>query len=494
MRAAQIAFPGGDAMRAVMRDADSGTTRTVAGSVDRHQRHNGRQRQGGADDSEGSLGGKHKVTASAPDYSSPGLVAAATDSDTFDAVLQVRSATGSTLPDDIPPIVAASVYQVAMSLKKPFVTGFGPTITRNTVLVRIVAEDGSEGWGEAPALDHPFYLPETTSTTYAIVTEYALPLALAAGDPQPWAAVAAMSRIRGNGFARAGVEAAFWALQSQREQRAIRDMLGASTERIAVGESVSIAQTPDETLDEIAARLREGFRRIKLKIRLGWDVELVREVRAAFGDDILLQVDANGVYTLDDADVFVALDEFGLLCIEQPLGFDDLAGSARLQRMLRTPICLDEAIRNPKDVELALDMDACRNVNLKPARVGGITEARRIHDVCVRRGVPLWCGGMLESGIGRATNLALCALPGFTQPADMSPASVLYTEDLVDPTFDVDPDGYIAVPDTPGVGLPVATERVYRRTVRWATLDRSTGQLEAMPLEALPRNDAVAAG
>jgi o-succinylbenzoate synthase len=405
-----------------------------------------------------------------------------------------RNQTRSTLPDDIPPIVSASVFQVSMPLKKPFITGFGPTATRNTVLVRIVDDDGMEGWGEAPALDHPFYLPETTSTTYAIVTEYALPLALAAGDARPAAVVAAMSGIRGNAFACAGVEAAFWALQSQRDQCPIRDMIGAPADRIPVGESVSITDTLDETLAEIALRLREGFRRIKLKIRPGWDVELVREVRAAFGDDILLQVDANAVYTFDDAGIFVALDEFGLLCIEQPLGFDDMEGSARLQKMLRTPICLDEAIRSPKDVERALDMDACRNVNLKPPRVGGITEARRIHDMCLQRGVPLWGGGMLESGIGRATNLALCALPGFTQPADMSPASILFTEDLVEPTFTLDPDGYIAVPTTPGVGFPVATERVFRRTVRWATLDRSSGRLENMALDALPRTDALAAG
>ncbi len=371
-------------------------------------------------------------------------------------------------------IVKAEVYEVAMPLLKTFVTGFGDTSSRHTVLIHIVDDDGFEGWGEAPALDHPFYLPETTSTTYSIVVEYALALSLQATSGDPRDVVRAMSPIRGNTFARAGVEAAYWALASARSGQPMSALLGGSAVRVAVGESLSIADSMEETLEEVALRLSEGYRRIKLKIRPGWDVNVVRAVRERFGHDILLQVDANAAYTLDEADVFHALDEFELLCIEQPLGYDDFEGSQALQRQLETAICLDEAIRSPSDARRALDMDACRNINVKPARVGGLVASLEIHDLCVKRGIPMWCGGMLESGIGRSANLALCSLPGFTQPADMSPAVVLYEEDLVDPTYLVDPEGYIAVPQASGLGFNVVTDRITARTVRLAVLDQRT--------------------
>jgi O-succinylbenzoate synthase len=178
-----------------------------------------------------------------------------------------------------------------------------------------------------------------------------------------------------------------------------------------------------------------------------------------------------------------SLDDFGLLCIEQPLGYDDIEGSAVLQRQLQTPICLDEAIRNPTDARRALDIDACRNINVKPGRVGGLVASLEIHDLCIERGIPMWCGGMLESGIGRSANLALCSLPGFNQPADMSPASVLYADDLVDPTYIVEPDGYVAVPATPGLGFNVVPSRIIDRTVRFATLDPSSQNIRERSLD-----------
>ena len=206
----------------------------------------------------------------------------------------------------------------------------------------------------------------------------------------------------------------------------------------------------------------------------------MRAVREAFGD-IALQVDANAGYSLEDAAHLARLDEFGLLCIEQPLAFDDLLGHAELQRRLDTPICLDESLRSAEDVRRALRIEACRNVNLKPGRVGGITESLSVHDLCREAGVPLWGGGMLESGIGRAPNLALCSLPGFTQPADMSPASVLFTEDLVDPTYRVDGEGYVAVPEEPGLGFPVDEARVRARTVRLVEVDADGNATEMDP-------------
>jgi O-succinylbenzoate synthase len=382
-----------------------------------------------------------------------------------------------------PRIAHASVFEVALPLLKTFVTGFGDTSSRHTDLIHLVDDEGFEGWGEAPALDHPFYLSETTSTTFSIIVEYALPLALQSNSFDPHDIARAMAPIRGNTFARAGVEAAYWALSSAREGRPISALLGGALPRVAVGESLSISDTLDETLEEVSLRLDEGYRRIKLKIRPGWDIEVVRAVRESFGDEILLQVDGNASYDLDDADVFRALDDFGLLCIEQPLGYDDMEGSAVLQRQLHTPICLDEAIRNPTDARRALDTDACRNINVKPGRVGGLVASLEIHDLCVERGIPLWCGGMLESGIGRSANLALCSLPGFNQPADMSPASVLYSDDLVDPTYIVESDGHVEVPIAPGLGFDVVPSRIIDRTVRFATSDESTQSIRERSLD-----------
>ena len=377
-------------------------------------------------------------------------------------------------------VVAAEVLRVRMTLHEPFVTGFGATPVRTTVLVRIEDEDGGVGWGEAPALDHPFYLPETTSTTYAVITEYALPMVIRSGVTAPDDVAEALLPVRGNSFARAGVEAAFWSLAAARAGRSISQLLGGTRDRIAVGESISIKPTIDETLEEISLRITEGYRRIKLKIRPGWDVEPVRAVREAFGD-VLLTVDANAVYGIDDLDTFLALDAFGLLCIEQPFAYDDIAGSAALQRRIETPVCLDEAVTGPRAAREAIALDACRNINLKPPRVGGLTAALEIHDLCIDRGVPVWVGGMLESGIGRAGNLAVASLPGAVEPADMSPAHVLFTEDLVDPTFQVDPEGYVAVPDVPGLGFDVEPDRVAARTVQRAVWDRASSSMKEAP-------------
>ncbi|MCU1671869.1 MAG: menC [Blastococcus sp.] len=367
---------------------------------------------------------------------------------------------------DRAPVVTAEVRQVALPFIKPFVTGFGVTASRQTVLIHLTDADGNEGWGEGPALDHPFYLPDTTATTFGIAADVALPLALEAGDLSPASVAASMGVIRGNTFARSGVEGAFWALQAAAEGRSLQELMGGSGESVPVGESLGIAATVDETLEEVALRLSEGYGRIKLKIRPGWDVEPVRAVREAFGPDVMLQVDANAAYTLADVDTLRRLDDYDLACIEQPLQWDALLEHAQLQRHLATPVCLDETLRSFEDVRRALDIDACRNVNLKPGRVGGLTASLRIAELCRERGIALWCGGMMESGIGRAGNLALCSAAGFTDPADMSPASVLFEWDLVDPTFEVEPDGTIAVPVAPGLGFAVRADRVEAQTIR----------------------------
>lgn len=360
----------------------------------------------------------------------------------------------------------AEVLEVTLPLRQPFVTGFGTVDSRRTVLVHLQDEDGVDGWGEAPALDDPYYLPDTTSTTFVMAWEYALPLALAAATDNATDVAAAMRPIRGNTFARAGVEQAFWSLAASAKDVALRELIGGSRTRVPVGDSLGITEDLDETLAEVRLRLAEGYQRIKLKIKPGWDVEVVAAVRELIGDDVMLQVDANAAYTLNDAAHLARLDDYQLACIEQPLGWDQLIEHATLQKRLRTPVCLDESLRSFDDVNRALDIGACRNVNLKPARVGGITESRRIAELCAERGVPLWCGGMMESGIGRAGNLALCSLPAFTEPADMSPASVHFEWDLIDPTYELSADGTIAVPEQPGLGFHVRRDRIESQTVR----------------------------
>jgi o-succinylbenzoate synthase len=360
-----------------------------------------------------------------------------------------------------------------MPLREPFVTSFGPTTERHVVLVRLTDADGRVGWGEAAPLDHPFYLPDTVSGAFAVIVEYAVPACLRAEPTHPRDAAAAMGGIRGNTFARAGVEQAFWVLEAVRTARSLGRLFGAERDRIAVGESLGIKDTVDALLEEVALRLEEGYRRIKLKVAPGWDVDVVAAVRDAVGPGVMLQVDANAAYTMDDAEHLARLDAFDLACIEQPLEYDDLLGHAELQQRLATPICLDESLRSARDVRTALRIGACRNVNLKPGRVGGITESLAIHELCRDQGVPLWCGGMLESGVGRAANIALAGLPGFDQPADMSPAAILYEEDLVDPTYRVDADGCVEVPTVQGLGFPVAEDRIQARTLRRVELDGS---------------------
>jgi O-succinylbenzoate synthase len=367
---------------------------------------------------------------------------------------------------DRAPIVHAEVLEVALPLLRPFVTGFGVTSTRSTMLVHLADESGLEGWGEGPALNDPYYLPDTTSSAYGVAVDFGLPLALALDSVEPRAVAGALSRIRGNTFARAGVEQAFWSLAAAADGVSLRELLGGSPGSVPVGESLSITETLDETLAEVELRISEGYRRIKLKIQPGWDVDLVAAVRELVGPDVMLQVDANAAYTLDDVATLQALDDYDLACIEQPLAWDALVEHATLQQQIRTPVCLDETLRSSQDVRRALDIDACRNVNLKPARVGGITASMEIVELCRSRAVPLWCGGMMESGIGRAGNLALCSLPGFTEPADMSPASVLFSWDLVDPTFEVAADGTVEVPERVGLGFAVRADRVEQQLIR----------------------------
>ena len=355
--------------------------------------------------------------------------------------------------------------ELSMSLINPFTTSFGETRERRVLLAEVRAE-GLSGWGECTAGEHPYFSEESTDTAWITILQELVPLLVAAEDQRGGKCPEIFRPVRGHRMAKAAVENALWDLEAQMRGVPLYELLGGTRETIACGVSIGIQPSLEKLMDKVGSALSEGYQRIKLKIRPGWDVELVAAVREAVGPDILLQVDANAAYTLDDVDALRRLDEYNLACIEQPLAWDAMLEHAELQRSLSTPICLDETLRSFDDVRRALDIGACRNVNLKPGRVGGLTASLRIAELCRSRGVALWCGGMMESGIGRAGNLALCSVAGFTEPADMSPASVLFEWDLVDPTFAVGPDGTVAVPDAPGLGFPVRLDRVAAQTLR----------------------------
>jgi o-succinylbenzoate synthase len=331
------------------------------------------------------------------------------------------------------------------------------------ILVRVVA-DGVVGWGECASPSDPYYCPETTETCWHLLADFLGPLVLGRG----WETIDDLVRhyraVKGNNFAKAGLEMACWDAMARRDGRPLAELLGGTRAEIHSGVSLGIEREVGTLLDLIDGYLAEGYRRIKLKIGPGRDVEVVRRVRERH-PDIALQVDANSAYTLDDIETLRRLDDFGLLLIEQPLAHDDIIDHARLQAALRTPICLDESIHSADDARKALDLGACRVINIKVSRVGGLREARRVHDVCRERGVPVWCGGMHEFGVGRAANVAVASLPGFTLPGDISGSDKYYREDLVEPPIRA-VAGAVAVPRGAGIGHEPALERIARHTLR----------------------------
>ncbi len=357
---------------------------------------------------------------------------------------------------------------IALPLVRPFRTSFGEDTTKNAILLRIETDD-AEGWGECVAGPEPGYSEEYNEEAWITLRDHLAPRILDA-DVSSEDLANAFAGVRGHPMAKATVEMALLDAELRAAGRSLAEHLGAERGRVACGVSVGITPTVEDLLQQVEGYLSEGYQRIKLKIEPGTDVERVRAVREA-NPDILLSVDANAAYSLEDVDVFRALDELGLLMIEQPLSYEDLVRHAKLQRELRTPLCLDESIRSAADAAAAIELGACRIVNIKQGRVGGLLEARRIHDVALAAGVPVWCGGMLETGIGRAANLALAALPGFTLPGDTSASRRYFREDLTDP-FVLDQDGTMAVPTGPGLGVVPHGERIERATVRLERLGK----------------------
>jgi len=355
-------------------------------------------------------------------------------------------------------IESIELHHVDMPLVHPFETSFGRELTRPCILVAVHAS-GLTGWGECTAGAGPWFSSETTETAWHVLRDYLIPAVLGQDISSPADVVSRFRRVRGHPMARAGLENAVWDLLAQAQGVSLADMLGGQRARVPVGVSVGIEPTLDELLDRVAQHVAEGYGRVKLKIKPGWDVAVVRAVRERW-PELLLQVDGNSAYTLAHASVFRELDQFDLLLIEQPLHHDDIVDHARLQVQLRTPVCLDESIHSPEHARWALDIGACRVINIKVGRVGGLSAARQIHDLCAGRGVPVWCGGMLETNVGRATNVAMATLPNFALPGDISASARYYHEDIAEPNFVLNDDSTLTVPAGPGLGVRVIPERL----------------------------------
>ena len=360
---------------------------------------------------------------------------------------------------------------IRLPLVVPFRTSFGTSHDRETFLLRVVTQD-AEGWAESGAEPDPLYSSEFLGGSELVLRDQLVPRVHALDASLTASRVkTALAPVKGHQMAKHVLETAILDAELKALGQSFGDYLGAVKDRVPAGVSVGIMDTIPELLDAVGGYLEEGYLRIKLKIEPGWDVEPVRAVRERYGDEVLLQVDANTAYTLADARHLARLDPFDLLLIEQPLREDDLRGHAELARLIRTPICLDESICSARDAATAIALGACSIINVKPARVGGYLEARRIHDIAEANGVPVWCGGMLETGIGRGPNVALAALPGFVLPGDTSASSRYYVEDLTKPFELV--DGHLAVPTGAGIGVDVRRDVLAACTVSTTSLPLS---------------------
>ena len=350
-----------------------------------------------------------------------------------------------------------------LPLVRFFETSFGRVHEREFLVVTVDSE-GASGVGECVADASPFYSAETTRTAWHIITEFLAPLVLGRSFDHPREIFGALAVVRGHQMAKAAVEMAAWDLAARQRGVSLSALLGGEDRAsIDSGVSIGIQDSLDELVERVAIERAAGYRRVKIKIKPGWDVQAVERVRAEFGD-IPLMVDANAAYTLADAPRLAELDRFDLTMIEQPLDYDDIRDHARLQRDLGTAICLDESIHSVRAAAEAIELGACRVINIKPGRVGGHAEARRLHDLAAAHGVPVWHGGMLESGIGRAHNIHLSTLPNFSLPGDIAASRRYYAPDLIDPEIEVRADGTIAVPEGPGIGVHIVADRVAAAT------------------------------
>jgi O-succinylbenzoate synthase len=353
-----------------------------------------------------------------------------------------------------------------------FETSFGRSYDRTFLLARLEGH-GHEGWGEGVAEANPYYSSETTETAWHIITGFLAARVLNRPFAHPNEVFDAMRPIRGHNMAKAIVEMAAWDLYARLQALPLSQVLGGTRDRIASGVSIGIQDSLDQLEEKVGRELAAGYRRIKIKIKPGWDIAAVERVRSAFGS-VPLMVDANAAYTLADAAHLAQLDSYDLMMIEQPLEYDDVMDHVELQRQIKTPICLDESIHTVRIARDAIAAGACRIINIKPGRVGGHRESVRLHDVCASHGIPVWHGGMLETGIGRAHNIHLASLPNFSLPGDIAASKRYYAPDLIEPAIEVSADGTIPVPTDPGIGVRIVPERIERATLRAVVLDAST--------------------
>lgn len=363
-------------------------------------------------------------------------------------------------------IERAVLREIPLRLREYFEISSGGRQDRRIVLLTLHAE-GLEGWSECVAAEDPSYSAETTDTAWHVLTDFVLPGIVGRTFEGPHDVLAPVSWIRGHRMARAAVEMAAWDLAARADGVSLSRKLGGTRDRVPVGVSVGLKATDEALHEQVAGFVADGYSRIKIKIKPGRDVEMLRGLRDRFPDTPFM-ADANSAYTLADLPRLQALDALDLMMIEQPLRHDDILHHARLQERLTTPVCLDESIESDDDAELALELGACRIINIKPGRVGGLASSRAIHDRMRTAGLAVWCGGMLESGVGRAHNVALASLPGFTLPGDISASRRYWEQDIVDPEFVVR-DGHMAVPTGPGIGIAVDGERIEALAVRTAS-------------------------
>ena len=361
-------------------------------------------------------------------------------------------------------IDAIVLREIRMPLVEPFVTSFGKTTDRRVLLTEIQAE-GLVGWGECVAGEHPYFSAESIDTAWVVLLQELGPMLASSAVEHGGDCPKIFKKVRGNPMAKAALENAIWDLEAQIEKAPLYELLGGTQKRIACGVSIGMQPTMEQQVRKVEQEVNAGYQRIKLKCQPGWDVEMLEAVRKRW-PKIMLSVDANSAYRMRDFDHLIDFDRFDLLMIEQPLWADDFYYHSMLQKRLETAICLDESIRNRRDALAAIDMESCRIINIKNGRVGGFSEAIAVHNAAMERGTPVWCGGMLETGIGRAHNIALSSLPGFTLPGDVSASRRYWAEDIIEPEVEVSKKGEIAVPTTAGRGFEVKTELVEKLTVR----------------------------
>jgi o-succinylbenzoate synthase len=362
-------------------------------------------------------------------------------------------------------ISSIELREIRLPLIHFFETSFGRTNERRIILVRVNDRDGGEGWGECTAGEGPFYCEEWTETAWSTIKDFLAPMVVNREVDGAGNVGALMRKARGNRMAKAAIETACWDLEAKAAGVPLWQHLGGTREEIACGVSIGIQDSPAQLLEKIEKELAAGYQRIKIKIKPGWDLDIVRDVRQRY-PEIQLMGDANSAYTLADVELFRALDDFDLMMIEQPLAHDDMFDHAELQKQIKTPVCLDESVHTPADAHHAIDIGACRIINVKLGRVGGHAEAKRIEAICRDRSIPIWCGGMLESGIGRAHNIAMATLAGFSLPGDVSASSRYWEEDIIDPPVMVSERGTIAAPAGPGIGFEVNRSRIDSLTMR----------------------------